>query len=204
MVPGKCILHNRHIKVSPECPLCREGPEDIRHLLFTCARARKVWKSLGLIEVVDTALKSDQSGSVVMEEILRLPQRKSPVLGHLGLQETVAVAAWYIWWERREAVKGESTKQAASSAFSIQAITVNHAPKQNILILEKTWKKPQPGSYKLNIDACFFDDGAGAVAAILRNCRGEAIAGASETFDHAYNAQAAETLALWRGVPNDI
>ena len=51
----------------------------------------------------------------------------------------------------------------------------------------------------MNTDACFFDDGAGAVAAILRNCHGEAIAGASEKFDHAYNAQDAETLALWRG-----
>lgn len=66
--------HNRHIKVSPECPLCPEGPEDIRHLVFTCARARKVWESLGLNEIVDTNLKSDRSGSVVMEEILRLPQ----------------------------------------------------------------------------------------------------------------------------------
>ena len=71
---------------------------------------------------------------------------------------------------------------------------------QNILIQEKTWQKPQTGLYNLNIDACFFDDGVGAVAAILRNCRGEAIAGASETFDHAYNAQAAETLALRRGL----
>lgn len=97
-------------------------------------------------------------------------------------------------------MKGESIKQAASSAFAIQVITVNHAPKHNVLIPEKTWKKPQPGSYKLNTDACFFEDGTGAVPAILHNCRGEAIAGASETFDHAYNAQPAEALALRRGL----
>jgi len=51
------------------------------------------------------------------------------VIGQLGLQETVAVSAWYIWWERREAKKGSNIKPPVCSAFSIQAITANHAGK---------------------------------------------------------------------------
>lgn len=51
------------------------------------------------------------------------------------------------------------------------------------------WQKPVPGSYKLNIDAALFDGGIGAIAALLRNYRGEAIAGASERIDHTLNAQ---------------
>jgi hypothetical protein len=66
------------------------------------------------------------SGSVVLEKILRSPCKKSPILGQLGLQEIILVAAWYIWWQRREAVKGEKVAPAARSAFSIQALTLNY------------------------------------------------------------------------------
>jgi hypothetical protein len=34
ILPLKCILANRHIGTSSECPICGQGPEDIRHLLF--------------------------------------------------------------------------------------------------------------------------------------------------------------------------
>uniref|UniRef100_A0A8R7V853 Reverse transcriptase zinc-binding domain-containing protein n=1 Tax=Triticum urartu TaxID=4572 RepID=A0A8R7V853_TRIUA len=114
-----CILSNRHIKVNPQCPVCKSGPEDIRHLIFTCTRAKEVWGKLGLLEDINLALCVDRSGSVVLEELLTNPLKKSPVLGQLGLQEMIAVAAWYIWYERREAVKGTHIKSAVHTAFAI-------------------------------------------------------------------------------------
>ena len=80
-VPGMCILNNRHIKVNPQCPVCKSGPEDIRHLIFTCTRAKEVWGKLGLLEDINLALCVDRSGSVVLEELLTNPLKKSPVLG---------------------------------------------------------------------------------------------------------------------------
>jgi hypothetical protein len=38
------------------------------------------------------------------------------------------------------------------------------------------WEKPPKGRLKLNVDASYFADGSG-VAAVLRNDKGEAIAG---------------------------
>ena len=195
-----CILSNRHIKVSPQCPICKSGSEDIRHLVFTCTLAREVWKSLGLEEIIDRALCTDCSGSVVLEEILQSSIRRSPVLGQLGLQETVAVGAWYIWWERRQAMKGETVKNALSSVFAIQAIAANHVVRPSAPVPIARWQKPPMGHYKLNIDASFFDDGTDAVAAVLRNYRGEVVAGASELIDHIINAPTAEALALRRGL----
>lgn len=133
-----CILSNRHIKVS-QCRICKSGAEDIRHLVFTCTRAREVWKYLGLEEIIDRALCTDRSGSVVLEEILRSSTRRSLVLGQLGLQETVTVGAWNIWWERRQAVKGETVKNAPSSAFAIQAITANHDVRPSALVPVARW-----------------------------------------------------------------
>ena len=34
-VPALAILANRHIKTFAQCPICKRGPEDIKHLMFT-------------------------------------------------------------------------------------------------------------------------------------------------------------------------
>jgi hypothetical protein len=87
IVPGKSILVDRHIKVQPQCPVCQKGPEDMKHLLFSCLRARQVWKELGLIDIVDEAVQIDYSGSVVLENLICSKRKKSPVLGHVGLKK---------------------------------------------------------------------------------------------------------------------
>jgi hypothetical protein len=92
LIPGVGVLASRHIKVSPQCLICLQGCEDICHLLFKCKRAKSVWKALGLEDVISQATGIDRSVSVVLEDILRSPRRKSPVLGQLGLQETIIVA----------------------------------------------------------------------------------------------------------------
>jgi hypothetical protein len=42
ILPLKCILANRHIGDSGECPVCHQGPEDVSHLLFKCPTAREL------------------------------------------------------------------------------------------------------------------------------------------------------------------
>ena len=96
-VPGFAMLAARHIPVSPQCPVCKSGTENIKHLLFTCDRARRVWKSLGINDIIDKALSDDQSWTNVLEEILRQSPKKSHVLDQIDLKEVVAAGAWYIW-----------------------------------------------------------------------------------------------------------
>jgi hypothetical protein len=73
LIPGVGVLANRHIKVLAQCPICMQGSEDIPHLMFTCHRAKEIWKALGLEEVINDAICLDRSGYVVLEEILRSP-----------------------------------------------------------------------------------------------------------------------------------
>jgi hypothetical protein len=70
MVPSIRILANHHVKVSPQCQIYKLGVKDNRHLMFTCRRAKQVWRRLGLEEIVDHALSLDRSGSIVFEELL--------------------------------------------------------------------------------------------------------------------------------------
>ena len=160
-----------------------------------------MWKALGIVDEIEKALLVDRSGLVVLEESLRWPVQKSPILGHLGLQEVVAIGAWYIWWERREAKKGATVKNPIDSRFSIHAIASNHTGRipENITFFER-WVKPTPGSYKVNTYASFFEDGSGAIAAIIRDSREQKVAGATEPFSHAHDAASTEVLALRRGL----
>ena len=96
-----------------------------------------------LICFLQPYISNELSGSVILEEIIRNPVIKSPVIGQLCLQETVAVAAWYIWWQRREAVKGEFISTPARSAFSIQALTLNYdRAETKVVPKEVSWCKP--------------------------------------------------------------
>jgi hypothetical protein len=201
LIPGMGILSNRHIKVSAQCPICKFGSEDIKHLLFTCKRVKAVWKELGLDDYIKQLCEIDRSGSVVLEEILRSPPKKSSVVGLLGLKETIVVAGWYIWWQRREAIKGENVASASSSAFAIHALTANYGESLPSSVPKKImWSKPSRKSYKMNVDACFFPAGVGAVAAVIRNSKGEAIAGGAWPMTNILDAGTAEAIALRSGL----
>ena len=49
---------------------------------------------------------------------------------------------------------------------------------------EMAWSKPMCGSYKMNIDTSFLDNGYGAAGVVLRNSSGEAIARCFYPLEH--------------------
>ena len=199
-IPGLAILANRHIKTSAQCPICKQGPEDVKHLMFTCSRARQVWEALGVLEAIDGVLPLDRSGSVVLEEILRNKDPTIASLGTTGFKEVIAVGSWYIWWQRREAVNGVAVAPPTRSAFAILALAANyHGAVKGTLSHEIPWSKPPLHTYKLNTDACFFPNGVGAVGVVLRNDKGEAIAGGCWPLTNLFDATTAEALALQKG-----
>jgi hypothetical protein len=90
VLPGLAILARRHI-ISPQCPICKSGPEDICHILFKCLRAKEIWNELGLTDEIQHALIADRSGSVVLEHILRSSNREVPNLDKVTIHELIAV-----------------------------------------------------------------------------------------------------------------
>jgi hypothetical protein len=95
-------------------------------LLFSCERASEVWHELGLFSKIKQYLRNELSGSVIMEQILCSEKRMLAVLNQVGLQEIVAVGSWYIWWQRREVVKGEKISPVMNTTSSIRALTANY------------------------------------------------------------------------------
>uniref|UniRef100_A0A8R7VAZ7 RNase H type-1 domain-containing protein n=2 Tax=Triticum urartu TaxID=4572 RepID=A0A8R7VAZ7_TRIUA len=62
------------------------------------------------------------------------------------------------------------------------------------------WTKPSRNTYKLNVDASFSENGTGGAGAVLRNDRGEALAGACWPLHNIFDAATAEATALQKGL----
>jgi hypothetical protein len=99
LLPCRAILANRHVGDVGGCPICQNGAEDIKHMIFTCDRAKQVWCSLGIEEKIQRLLMTDHSGSVILEEIFTRDDQVHTL--EVGIAELVITASWYIWWERR-------------------------------------------------------------------------------------------------------
>jgi ribonuclease HI len=152
-------------------------------------------------EVIEHAMLVDRSGFVVLEHILRSPNNNIPQLQHVTLHEIIAVGGWYIWWERRELVKGESVSHPKMSAFAIKAITANYeTANKNSVEKEIKWLRPNKGKLKLNIDAAYYPNGFGSVAGILRDSKGEVQGGFCRPIDNLISAAMAEAKALYDGL----
>jgi hypothetical protein len=121
MIPCRGVLANRHIGNLAGCPICADGCEDIKHMLFTCERAKEVWRCLGLEDRLDNILNIDRSGSVILEEIIKRGGR-IPSIDNVGSAELILIAGWFIWWERRKKVHGEDVQTPFRSAMSIRVL----------------------------------------------------------------------------------
>lgn len=115
------MLWNFCLESVERSPICWIGMEDIQHCLFTCPCAMEIWSELGLADDIRKAVAEDRSGSVTMEILGRV---QAAVCGLLKA-ELIAVAAWYIWWQRRQFVKGERIQAPDRSAISIKVLCTN-------------------------------------------------------------------------------
>ena len=160
ILPLKCILANRHVGTSGACPICNQGPEDIRHLLFQCQIAQDMWNSLGLMGIIDEAMQGDRAGSAVLEILLRRQDNDYNNFDNVGLKELISVTSWYLWWIRRRHTHNEDVPQLFRCKMSVLSIVANatKASKPSVVEAETKWVRPEPRHVKLNVDASFHVD----------------------------------------------
>ena len=91
-LPTRDNLHRRHVKLEPTCELCRQHPETVSHLLWTCPFARNVW-----------ALFKGKTQKCSNEpcDFFLLSKQMQSKLSKIEL-ERWAVTAWAIWNARNK------------------------------------------------------------------------------------------------------
>ncbi|EEC80711.1 hypothetical protein OsI_23156 [Oryza sativa Indica Group] len=191
VIPCKGILANKHIAVQGDCPVCSSGVEDIKHMVFTCKRAKLIWKQLSIWSRIQPILGFDRSGSVLVEEAIRKGGKVSH-LNAIGIAELILTGAWYILWERRQLVHGEQIQNPARSAMSIATLTANYmlSNKKDKTKIQNGWKKPPEEMLMINVDAAFdIDSGSGGTGVVLRDHLGACAAVSQAFLPHVLDAR---------------
>jgi ribonuclease HI len=200
MIPCKGVLANRHVGNSSSCPVCTEGCEDIKHILFTCSRMKLIWKALGIEDKIQRLLNLDRSGSVILQEVIRMGGSIDGLKG-VRFAELILTAGWYFWWERRQLVHGEKIQTPARSAISIAALTMNYCNVKKASVVKDGWKKPPEGYLKLNVDAGYDETtSTGSTGAVIRDSSGGFIAASQRYLDNVIDAPTCEVIALRDGL----
>jgi ribonuclease HI len=162
-----------------------------------------IWKGLGMGDYISHICERDREGSSVLEVLLRDRKTKAPLLNEIDRNDVVAVAIWYIWWERRQAAHGEKIQSPTRSAHAITALALSYfrAKKNRIGIVRHGWTKPREEHVKLNVDAGYdMDSGTGSSGAIIRDNRGVFVAASCRAIPFAADAAMAEAYALRDGL----
>jgi ribonuclease HI len=203
IIPLKCILANRHIGTSAECPICHQGPEDIMHLLFTCPATQVIWQELGIFYIIQEASVVDLAGSAALEYILRDSDHPFPGITDIGLKEAIVVSCWYIWWMRRQRVHGEQVPPPYKCKMSILGIALNARSRKSTPTGEEKvqWSKPETRFLKLNVDAAFYDDSrSGSFGAVIRDFQGNFVGAKCGLIPSVASASMAEAMAMREGL----
>ena len=200
-IPCRSVLANRHIKVSDQCPVCENGAQDVKHLLFECSRAKLVWRNLGMD---NKACKIDRAGQAVLEFLLS-PEHLVPslVLGEETTAEKIAITCWYLWWERRQFVHGEKVQESIRSAMPIKSLTANYMAAYSAKPKRKhaVWLKPPHDHVKTNMNASFDEDSLrGTTGAIARDAAGWFIGANNCKLDFVQDALTAEAHTMKHGI----
>jgi hypothetical protein len=136
--------------------------------------------------------------------VAELINRSKPVekLIQVGLAKLILTGGWFIWWERRKFVHGETIQHPTHSALSIATLTTNYkrAMKKSP-IRKEVWKKPLEGKLLINVDVSFRpENGSGSTDAVIRNSSGSFIAASHSYFEHVVDAPSAELMAVKDGL----
>lgn len=202
-IPCFSVLANRHVGNVSECPICR-GAEDIKHALFTCSRARAVWKALVVEKLISDATLVDRSGAEVIDFLVCDKSTQRQFLEPIDLPELVATAGWYIWWQRRQRVRGEVVQPPVRTAPAIHALTLNFvraAGKASTTPRLNRWSPALESQQILNVDASFCgEEYSGSCGAIVRDHRGNFISASTARLEHVADIVSAEAAPLLEGL----
>ncbi|SPT20248.1 unnamed protein product [Triticum aestivum] len=120
------------------------------------------------------------------------------------IPELLATACWFIWWQRRQLVRGEPVQNSEQTALSLHALTLNFVKARGKVAQPQRinkWRPSLEGQLILNVDVSFSElDYTGASGTIIRDNRGRFIKAAIARLYHVPDVVLAEAVALLEGL----
>lgn len=195
-LPVREALSRKGVNLPIICPFCELNAETIEHLFFSCHFAKSCWDEIGM----NVSLSEGQSGSDWLLSMLTHCTKEA-------LLKVVAVL-WGIWFFRNKKVWEDKTVTArlvvtwgrtkisewSQAKKLVQNEKVGNAVKSNQV---HKWKKPEAGSFKLNVDAAVpLDEQNFSIGMLIRDSTGAFVQGKLMKFTGSISAFEAETRGV--------
>lgn len=176
--------------------MCESETESIPHALFKCKFANEVWERWKECPVAISDSSHDFSD--VSLHILAEGTTKD--------LEIMVMTAWSIWYSRNQRVH-EAEGQTPSQNWNFASnLLQDHKEASNYFLYgpsacEISWKRPPEGVYKINTDGATSDDGRkSSIGVIIRDSKGERVAGLCKLLPGNYTVMETEIMAVEVGI----
>ena len=146
----------------------------------------------------------DRSGAAIIDFLLCDEAHQRIYSDPIELPEIIAGTSWYIWWQRRQFVRGETVHSPEQTAMSIRALSLNFVraagkPKERPRL--NKWPVVLSSQQVLNVDASFHvEDHTGGCGAVVRDTRGKFIGASTAYLMQIPDVVSAEAAALLEGI----
>lgn len=183
------------------CNMCVGDIEHLAHLFFDCRFAQECWKIVGL--------EYDMRDVEYVSEWL-LNKLSNDTAENLG---RISAVLWGVWFARNKRIfENKNMSPAVTMNWSMTQIkewrdannkrkSVDLNQRGVMQHQERKWVKPEPGYRKLNVDTAVKEgQNSFSVGLVLRDDRGQYIAGKMRHFAWSVKVAEAETVAILEGL----
>nr|POF00754.1 putative ribonuclease h protein [Quercus suber] len=195
-LPTMQNLNHKGIHCSSFCPLCDKAIETTTLALLHCDHAKLTWAfwhncpmdlSSSSCDLVDIALDLITKGS-------------------LNDLEIFFAIAWFIWWNRNQAIHKDLGFPPSHAWEMVGRVMVEFKAAYSLPVLPQPlplskWKAPPTGFFKINTDAAAFDGGGNScIGVVIRDNLGNVLAASSKVLAASFSTKISEALAMQEGV----
>uniref|UniRef100_A0A803QG02 Reverse transcriptase domain-containing protein n=1 Tax=Cannabis sativa TaxID=3483 RepID=A0A803QG02_CANSA len=209
-LPTQVNLMHRKISVVASCSLCNCPRESSGHALFFCTRAQQVWSLAHVFS--PNPLISRMNGFEIFSSIATVKQN--------DVLAKILCLMWCIWTERNKEIHGSKPKPTGVICsfvdMYVQQFLLAHAkqvsmdsscnnfdnapataPQGSHPQASSVWALPPTGSYKLNIDVAFNDEGSViGIGDVVRDYFGDVVGALSKPLIGRCSVREMEATAL--------
>ena len=125
-----------------------------------------------MFQLINDATTLEVQDTPILESLLLNPDL-APMLSEVRTCDLMAVAVWYLWWERYRATHGKTLQAPMRTVPSIMDLALNYkrAKRRGPCPIERHgWTKKSEDMVKLNVDAAFdINTGIEVTGAIIRD-----------------------------------
>lgn len=168
----KHTLASRGIVSESSCPLCKNHPKTICHLLKECTYAQEFWHKISVPPATVNSFTNTKVNSWLRDNCHNKAAHQSSV----PWSYVFSFVIWDLWKYRNKVVFDNTTqnpilhRQSISQALEYYYCVGKVKNQRSMVVIPVRWKKPSPNWYKLNTDkASFGNPGKAGGGGIIRD-----------------------------------